>query len=350
VTIKTPLLSIIGLGTLTVLSADEVAAAHAAADIGEGTRTEIVLAIDVSRIMENAMQPVAEAAGDLIDIIAASAPDAEHHRFAVVPFADTVSLTPAIAQAARGRLRAGTCHTAGCQQFERNAACRDGACDVERVLTAGACAAERSGPESATDAPPAVAPLMPLYPNRFGSCRPTLALQPLTTDRDAVKRHLSALDPGGAAAGHHGLAWAWYVLSPRWSAIWGEAAGADYDLLDVRFASGARALRKIVVLISPGSFNRQYCEGVADDTPGACSSPNRSSHAQARALCRAMAARDLEIFAVGYPWSEEREAGATLRDTCASKPGHFFPAETADALKQALRDIGLRIAATRLTN
>ncbi len=348
--IATTLLTLVGIPRLTVLDAREVANVRSAASIGGGaTRTEIVLALDLSEHMGAALPGAVAAAKDLFGIIAASDPRRDRHRTSVVPFAEGVALTREFADQVLGPLRPGACPFPGCLKLQRRLVdCVSGDCrGPERA--ASTCASERDGNDAASDRTPLAAPFTPIYPNRFGTCQPAQAMLPLTEDVDQSARVLDTLSTGGRAAGHLGLAWAWHALAPGWADVWESAAGGSYGDLGRRLASGAAALRKVVILISPGRFDRQYCDGVAEDAPDGCRSPNGSAHAQARAVCAGMRARGVEVFTVAYPFVADPDARVTLGEHCASAPRAHYVARDSHALRQALTDIGLEIATTRLT-
>jgi hypothetical protein len=62
-----------------------------------------------------------------------------------------------------------------------------------------------------------------------------------------------------------------------------------------------------------------------------------------------MRARGLEVFTVAYPFVADPDSRATLGEHCASTPRAHYVARDSDDLRQALTDIGLEIATTRLT-
>ena len=173
---------------------------------------------------------------------------------------------------------------------------------------------------------------------------------PLTADVAAIRAAVPALSAGGASAGHLGIAWAWYALAPQWSTFWQSTIGS-YARLSRVLPSGARSLRKILVLVSPGSFDRQYCEGVPDDAIDGCHASSGSAVEHARALCWAMRAQGIELFAVQTAGEFSDPAGrVTMRDHCASGSDAYYEARNDGEVLQAMRDIALRIATTRLTH
>ncbi len=65
-------------------------------------------------------------------------------------------------------------------------------------------------------------------------------------DRSSLSSQIDALSAGGSTAGHIGLAWGWYLLSPNFSSILpAESQPADYEEPDVL---------KVVILMTDGSI------------------------------------------------------------------------------------------------
>jgi hypothetical protein len=92
-------------------------------------------------------------------------------------------------------------------------------------------------------------------------------------------------------------------------------------------------VRKIAVLMTDGQYNKQYYG------PGSTS--------QARTMCGNMKAQGIEVYTIGFQVSGT--AQATLRDYCATDSSHHYDATSGDELRQAFRDIALRLAQLRLS-
>ncbi|MGL4395333.1 MAG: VWA domain-containing protein, partial [Hyphomicrobium sp.] len=136
----------------------------------------------------------------------------------------------------------------------------------------------------------------------------------------------NAFQANGATAGHLGIAWAWYLISPKWSAIWpSESQPEEHD---------PAKLIKGVVLMTDGMFNTEY-EG-----------NNGSSAQQALKLCANIKASGVEVFTVGF------QAPANvlpLLKTCASKPEYAFDAKDGEALKSSFTQISSALKELRVT-
>ena len=105
-------------------------------------------------------------------------------------------------------------------------------------------------------------------------------------------------------------------------------------------AYGTAKTKKIAVLMTDGEYNIEYQ-----------SLSNGSSTTQARTLCDNMkkAGVAIEIYTVGFQLGGNQTAITTLSQ-CATDSAHFYNTSTGDELKQAFRDIALKISTLRLTN
>jgi hypothetical protein len=104
--------------------------------------------------------------------------------------------------------------------------------------------------------------------------------------------------------------------------------------------------------MTDGDYNINYCKGVeakdSDQSPDIdCKSENGKSAKQAKALCAEMKDEKIEVFAVGFQVSSSAKS---LLKECATDEAHYYDATTGDALKQAFRDIALKISTLRLIN
>ena len=174
--------------------------------------------------------------------------------------------------------------------------------------------------------------------NADGTCDdndPTAAanMVPLTTNKTELKNVINAFQAAGSTAGQLGTAWAWYTLSPKWNSIWPSSAAGQYADLTTLGPTGAPKLRKIAVLMTDGDYNKEYTGG------------NPNSETQAKALCTAMKTAKIEVYTVGFQVSNDAK---TLLKGCATDNSHFYDASTGKSLKQAFRDIALKISNLRI--
>jgi hypothetical protein len=161
-------------------------------------------------------------------------------------------------------------------------------------------------------------------------------LVPLSDNKAALKTKIAGLQLSGATAGQIGTAWAWYTLSPSWNSLWAASAAAS------AYGDGSR---KIAILMTDGEYNLQY------DTRGVSASTgvNGDSTTQARSLCTAMKAKGITVYTVGFALGKNSTATKTLNH-CATDPSTAYTADDGNELKQAFRDIALKINQLYLTH
>jgi hypothetical protein len=177
-----------------------------------------------------------------------------------------------------------------------------------------------------------------------------VSVVPLTIDGDYLNGRIASLQAAGSTAGHIGLAWGWYMLSPNWASLFSASEqGASYS---------APETLKIVVLMSDGAFNTGYCNGVisADSNNGAgsgserinCNATNGQPFDQARALCTAMKNQDIIIYTVGFGLGSDANATDFMED-CATSSGHAYSADDGEELIAAFNAIAASITQLRIT-
>jgi hypothetical protein len=204
---------------------------------------------------------------------------------------------------------------------------------------------ERGGADAYTDAGPApgrfLAALEDAAPT--ADCNGGAEVFPLSDKKGELKKMVRAMSAGGSTAGHLGIAWAWYLLSPEWSKLYDadehghddESASrpAPYDDLTKKNDAGVPKLRKIAVLMTDGEFNTQY---IGPD-----------STTQARQICVEMKKTGIEVFTIGFEVGSNPTVIETLRK-CATRDANFYNVSDTDSLKRAFRDIAFKSSPLRL--
>jgi Flp pilus assembly protein TadG len=159
------------------------------------------------------------------------------------------------------------------------------------VTTSATCVTERIGTEAFTDAAPGAG----AWIRAQNDVCPVSSILPLTAKRSDIDTAVNGLVAGGQTAGHLGIAWSWYLLSPKWATIWPTAAAPRaYDTPE---------LSKVAILMTDGEFNTAY------------ESANGDVSTQALALCDAMKNDGIEVFAVTF---QAPAVAKTLMTKCAS--------------------------------
>ncbi len=235
------------------------------------------------------------------------------------------------------------CVVASCEYFAFNNA----QSNAQRVFRVSTCVSERLGAQRYTDAAPAGSLVGLNYPSSANTC-PTAGVTPLTTDRTLLNARISAFQAAGSTAGHIGLAWGWYMVSPNWASLFpASSRGAAYN---------APETLKIVVLMTDGAFNTSYCNGVIsrDSNNGAgaaserinCDGTNGNPFNQARSLCTAMKQQGIVIYTVGFELNDD-EAEDVMRD-CATSPSHAYLTGSGNELIAAFAAIAASISQLRV--
>jgi hypothetical protein len=177
--------------------------------------------------------------------------------------------------------------------------------------------------------------------NSSSTCDPQTAVVPLTSDRTKLKNTIDTFKANGSTAGQLGTAFAWYMLSPKWSTVWpAESTPAPY---------GTPKLKKIAILMTDGEYNTIQGQQFKDGSSQATTALNN-----AKTLCTAMKVKllpgdpNIEIYTVGFKLTTT--ASKNLLKNCATDASHYYETTSGDGLKAAFRDIALKISRLRLTN
>lgn len=317
-------------------------------------KLELALVLDRTGSMAGQrMTDLKAAAKDLIDIVVWDNQTENYYsKVAIVPYAAAVN-AGSYANSARGTILSGTCLSPGCLTFQFLNP--HGQVRLHNVST---CVTERTGANAFTDAAPSVAFLGTNYPAASNACPPNPVL-PLTSDKSQLKGAIDALEASGSTAGHIGVAWGWYVLSPDWGYLWPGSEPAPYSELGKLDARGLPLLQKIIVLMTDGAFNTAYCQGVIAKDSGAgsgstsdqinCNAPNGSSFSQAKTLCTNVKAKGITVYTVGFGVENDASAKDVMAH-CATDSSHAYLAATGEQLRQAFREIATKVSALRLSN
>lgn len=326
--IATPFLAVANIKRLAVLKVGEADASEAATEIAGGNSggLEISLMLDTTGSMQGQkLTDLKAAANDLVNIVLGSG-NGGNVRVALAPFAETVRPSSAHLQQVRGT-RAATITVR--ERSGKNATYK---------LTN--CVSERTGAAAYSDSAPYAGSYVGAVYTKSGNCTPGAAVVPLTSDQAVLTATIDSLAASGATAGQIGSAWAWYLLSPNWSSVWGSgAAPASYDDTHVK---------KIAILMTDGVYNTQYdANGVMTSTNGTAS-VNGSSTTQARTMCESMKAQGITVYTVGFALNSD--TAIETMEQCATSPDTAYIAQNGSQLRQAFRDIAVRLSPLHLTN
>ncbi len=150
-------------------------------------------------------------------------------------------------------------------------------------------------------------------------------IQPLSSNKADLQSDINGLTSNGTTAAHLGLAWAWYMLSPKWNTVFtGSNLANAYD---------SDQTYKAIVILSDFDFNSYY------------ESANGTANAQFEALCTAVKATGVKIFTVGYNTSGT--SNNNRRINCASPTGsdgatYTYTTTTVDDLVAAFQQVAVQ--------
>lgn len=377
--VKTPFMGLGGVSELALLrdSASDQAKAVLAVGGNSELNLEIAIMLDVSGSMCNSapqgttapcgvgnrkLDDMKAAAKDLVNIVVWEDQSKFTSKVALVPFSGDVrvpdALLPALTQSFSDRPH----------QYKDN----DGDWSTQNFKPSP-CAAERAGTNKYTDlAANATNGLVSrayshqnLNSDMPDRCIvPTNAtILPLTNVKTTIDAAIDALKAKGGTAGHVGTAWAYYLLSPKWSnLLTGVSTPAAY--LNEKH-------KKIAILMTDGEYNYTFdalkdknkkkngVDPVTYDPIAAIPTSSTygsgdtsksinavSSITQALALCDAMDTAGIEVYTVGFELPNQ--AAKDTMKACASTDTNAYDAKNGEELKQAFRDIALKISSLYL--
>lgn len=335
--IATPFLSAVGVQSLPIHTS-----AKAVVAIGGNAETslEISMMLDITGSMSGGkLDDLKLAAKDLVNIVVWDNQGEHTSRVAIAPFAPRVNV---------GSYISALTGLPSSKDFD------------QRALMPIECVTERTGASAFTDDAPESGRYLSAYNGNTGvsatddegnysssgSCSTPSSSEtilPLTSDRALLHERIDDLAADGGTAGQLGTAFAWYLISPSWADIWpAESRPAPYSDLTAVGPSGEPKLQKIAILMSDGVYNtlggKQY---------GDTSSTAFTISGNAVRICDNMKAAGITVYAVGFDLGDSDLAIETLSE-CASSGAHFYNTATGDQLRQAFRDIAMKISRLRL--
>jgi Flp pilus assembly protein TadG len=345
--IKTPFLQLANIDKLPLLNTAGAIMPKAQIAVGGngGQNLEVAMMLDITGSM--AGQKLADlkaAATDLVNIVVSKDQSKFTSKISLVPFSEDIRLpTTSAMNLARGT---GWPNTKSITTWLL-------LMPVVQTYYLSDCVVERTGTQSYSDAAPKSGQYVTAHYTanstgllvKKGVCTVPAGSEvlPLTSDSSVLATKINGLSANGGTAGHLGTAWAWYTLSPNWNSLWSSSNQA---------ASYSSGTKKIAILMTDGEFNTQYSASgtVVDQNlyPTCANAANGCSTTQARQLCSNMKSAGITIYTVGFALGGNQNAIDTLNQ-CATDSTKFYNASTGDQLKQAFRDIGLKLSSLYLS-
>jgi hypothetical protein len=292
------------------------------------------------------------AADQLIDLVVSDNQKPYYSKIAIVPYSNSVN-AGTYAATVRGAFQTGTNTTTGTNTSPPSASFKFKNASSNTVTFVGStCVSERTGSEAFTDTSYATALVGPVYPPTSENHCVGTSIQPLSSDKTALKATIASLTADGSTAGHIGLAWGWYMVSPNWANLFPASSQPA--------AYGTQHLIKAVVLMTDGAFNTAYCNGVIAKDSGNgsgqssnhinCNATNGDAFTQAQTLCNNMKhlPTPIIIYTVGFNVGSDQSAN-TLLTGCATDAKHVYFPSDGTSLQVAFQQIGADLQKLRLS-
>ena len=196
------------------------------------------------------------------------------------------------------------------------------------------CVKERVGSEAFTDEDPHSGAWLEAAEAKFDPSRELWSEEtcnnigplPLTDNRGNLRAYIAGLNDFSSTAGHMGVAWGWYLISPKWDSVWPSASKPlPYDEPDSA---------KAIIMMTDGEFNSYFSSGQGN------------SFDQAKKLCDAAKAEHIVIYTVAF---QAPSQGQDILNYCATSADHAFKPENGQQLKDAYTMIAKSISDLRIT-
>lgn len=289
---------------------------EAETDYGIG-KLDVVFMFDTSGSMRgDRMSNLQSAAADAVEtILASEVEDPEDVRIAISTYAAAVNVGEDLFEAVTGEEP----NQWECTRWRR----RHGSYQCQRWQQVTAtCVTGREGTNKYTDAAPGLGSWIRYETTSCNSA----TLTPLTNSETTLTTAINAMPTNGGTAGHLGIAWAWYLISPDWAGIWGsDSAPRAYDEPDST---------KVAILMTDGEFNTDYM-----------SNGNSFDHAQR--FCDAMKAEGIVIYTVAF---QAPQQGQNILNYCSSGSEYAFNASNGEQLEEAYQAIATNISDLRISH
>lgn len=151
----------------------------------------------------------------------------------------------------------------------------------------------------------------------------------LSEDKSELRNAVNGLTTNGTTAGHLGASWAWGLVSPEWSSVWGGTAPAPYN---------DGKTEKYVILMTDGDYNT---------VNGSSSGGSTQSNRYAADTCSAMKGKGVVVYTIGFKVSNPAK---TRLSACASSTNRFYDATDEGSLLRAFQAIAEEINSLRLSS
>lgn len=347
--VPTTMLDLIGMNDIKVTTTTVVDRS--------GWNVEAAVALDITGSMAGSrLTALKAAAKDFVDTVVQDDQSPYTSKVALAPYSNAVQVGATMAPLVRGTASA-SCTTYGCSTFKftdnsGSSACSNNLNGSNKTTCQWAintCVVERTGADAYTDATPGAGKYLMANYRHSGDPCPTSGIVPLSDNKTALKNSINSYTAAGNTAGHIGIAWAWYLLSPNF--------GTFYPAASKPNAYTDKKTMKVAVLMTDGEFNTMYCQGVdsADTGRGKdainCNAPNGNSFAQAKKLCAEMKKKNVIVYTIGFTIAKGGNAEGVLKECATAPSAPYFntPATNAD-LAETFKTVAKSISQLRISH
>ena len=147
----------------------------------------------------------------------------------------------------------------------------------------------------------------------------------LSDNATQIDHYINSLNAGGGTAGHQGIAWGWYLISPEWGDVFDNSAEPlPYNEPDTT---------KAMIIMTDGEFLNELYSSQGNSTE------------QAKALCDSIKAEDVVIFTIAF---QAPTSGEEVLSYCASSGEHAFKATNGAELTASYQSIATSISDLRI--
>lgn len=147
----------------------------------------------------------------------------------------------------------------------------------------------------------------------------------LSHNHTQIDQYINRLYASGGTAGHQGVAWGWYLISPEWSDVFdNHAEPLSYEEPDTV---------KAMIIMTDGEFNSQEYGGQG------------SSKDQAKALCDKIKDAGVVVYTIAFQAPDE---GEEVLAYCATKDEFALTAANGQELKDQYQYIATSISDLRI--
>jgi len=323
-----------------------------------GWNIEAAMALDITGSMAGSrITALKGAATDFVNTVVQDKQSPYTSKVAIAPYSNSVFVGATLAPLLRGTASS-SCTTYGCSKYQftdnGSGSCTDNLNTGSNKNTKckwaiNNCVVEREGADAFTDATPAAGSYLSANYRAASDPCPTSQIVPLTSDKGALTTAINGLSAGGNTAGHIGIAWAWYLLSPNFSSFY-PATGKPNAYTD-------KQTMKVAVLMTDGEFNMMHCTGVASADTGSganainCNAPNGDSFTQAKKLCAAMKKQNIIIYTIGFTITKGGAAETVLKECATAPNAPYFNTPTTNAdLANTFKTVAKSISQLRISH